>query len=159
MLRKLMVGVLATVLVATGASLAVAGGGDDGDDDGGQTIRLVSRTTTETNVDDGATGESAGDRFVFASDLFKGDENVGDEAGECVIARIVERVAATANCAATLSLRGGQITLQGLVAFSDQTESFTVAVTGGTGRYREADGEMTIETVSETEDHYTIRLD
>ncbi len=43
MLRKLMVGVLATVLVATGASMAVAGSGDDGDDDGGQTIRLVAR--------------------------------------------------------------------------------------------------------------------
>ena len=158
MLRKLMVGVLATVLVATGASMAVAGSGDDGDDDGGQTIRLVDKLVSEANLDLGETGDGPGDRFVFAGDLFKGDEKVGDDGGECTIVRLVERVAATANCVATLRLPGGQITVQGLVTFTDESEPITVAVTGGTGRYREADGEMTIETVSDTEDHFTIRL-
>lgn len=153
-----MVGVLATGLVATGASMAAAGGGDDGDDDGGDVIRLVSTNASETNLDLGETGEGAGDRFLFAADLLKGGEKVGDEGGECAIVQIVERVAATAHCIATLSLPGGQITLQGLVAFTDESEPFTVAVTGGTGRYREADGEMTIETVSDTEERYTIRL-
>jgi hypothetical protein len=158
MLRKLMVGVLATVLVATGASMAVAGSGDDGDDDDGQTIRLVDKLVSEANLDLGDTGEGVGDRFVFSGDLYKGDEKVGEDGGECVIVRFVERVAATANCVATLSLPGGQITVQGLVEFTDEEEPFTVAVTGGTGRYDEADGEMTIETVSDTEDRFTIRL-
>ena len=153
-----MAGVLATALVATGASMAFAGSGDDGDDDGGSVIRLVSTNATETNLDLGETGEGVGDHFLFAADLFRGDEKVGDEGGECAIVRIIERVAAVAHCTATLSLPGGQITLQGLVRFADESEPFTVAVTGGTGRYREADGEMTIETVSDTEEHYTIRL-
>ena len=158
MLRKLMVGVLATVLVATGASMAVAGGGDDGDDDGGDVIRLVDRLVSEADLDLGETGEGVGDRFVFSGDLYKGDDKVGDDGGECTIVRLVERVAATANCVATLRLPGGQITVQGLVDFADEEEPITVAITGGTGRYDEADGEMTIETISDTEDRFTIRL-
>ena len=156
MLRKLMVGVLATVLVATGASMAMAGGGDDGDDDDGQTIRLVARSVTDTDLDLGETGPGPGDRFVFSEDLYKGDEKVGQDGGECTAVRSVAGIP-IANCLATLSLPGGQITVQGLVDFSDE-EPITVAVTGGTGRYDEADGEMTIETISDTEDRFTIRL-
>jgi len=157
MLRKLMVGVLAVVLVATGASMAVAGGGDDGDDDG-QVIRLVDRIASEAELDLGETGFGPGDRFVFAGDLYKGDEKVGEDGGECTIVRLEGEVA-TGNCVATLSLPGGQITVQGLVAFADEQEPFKVAVTGGTGRYRDADGEMRIETISDTEDRFTIELD
>ena len=156
MLRKLMVGVLATVLVATGASMAFAGGGEDGDDDGGQTIRLVDRLVSEADLDLGETGNSVGDRFVFSGDLYKGDEKVGQDGGECTAVRSVGGIPIV-NCVATLSLPGGQITVQGLVDFSNEG-AFTVAVTGGTGRYDEADGEMTIETISDTEDRFTIRL-
>ena len=158
MLRKLMVGVLAAVLVATGASMAVAGSGDDGDDDGGRTIRLVDKVVSEAELDLGETGFGVGDRFVFSGDLYKGDEKVGEDGGECIITRVVSETSQTANCVATLSLPGGQITVQGLVAFTADEEPFTVAVTGGTGRYDEADGEMTIETISDTEDRFTIRL-
>ena len=57
MVKKLMVGVLATAMVATGGTLAFAGdGGNDGGDDDGDVIRLSARTVTEEEVDLGATG-------------------------------------------------------------------------------------------------------
>jgi hypothetical protein len=158
MFRKLMIGVLATAMVATGGTLAFAGNGDDGDDDNGDVIRLTSRTVSDGDIDLGETGPSTGDRFFFAEDLFRGGEKVGDSGGECVIVR-VEGETGTGNCVATLRLPGGQITLQALITFAEGNPPFTVAVTGGTGRYRDADGEATIETVSETEDRFTIRLD
>lgn len=157
MLRKLMVGVLAAVLVATGASMAVAGSGDDGDDDGGRTIRLVARSVTEAELNLGETSFGPGDRFVFSEDLYRDDEKVGESGGECTITRLVGEVA-TANCVASLTLPGGQITVQGLAEFSDENPPVTVAITGGSGRYREADGEFTVETISATEDRFTIRL-
>jgi hypothetical protein len=159
MVKKLMVGVLATAMVATGGTLAFAGdGGNDGGDDDGDVIRLTARTVTEEEVDLGATGFGPGDRFTFFEHLFRGGERVGESGGECVIVHLVERQNATANCVATLRLPGGQLTLQGLIDFADEEQPFTVAVTGGTGRYRDADGEVTIEPGA-TEDRFTIRLD
>ena len=66
----------------------------------------------------------------------------------------------TAHCVATLRLRGGQITLQGLVPFSETDMGpFTVAVTGGTGAYRGVSGEMTVRSLSDTRELYILRLD
>jgi hypothetical protein len=157
--RKLMVGVLVVVLVATGASMAVAGGGDDGDDDGGKVIRVVSKTTSDAQLDLGDTGIGVGDRFVFGDELSRNGERIGEDGGECVITHVESETSQTANCVVTLSLPGGQITVQGLVTFTADQAPFTVAVTGGTGRYRDADGEATVETVSDTEDRLIIHLD
>jgi hypothetical protein len=157
MLKKFAVGALAALLLASGASLAVAGNGDDGDDDDGRTIRLIARSVTDAELDLGETGFGAGDRFVFSEDLYRDDEKVGESGGECTIVRIVDEVA-TANCLASLTLPGGQITVQGLAEFSEENPPVTVAITGGSGRYREADGEFTVETISDTEDRFTIRL-
>jgi hypothetical protein len=59
-----------------------------------------------------------------------------------------------------VSLPKGQVTLQGLVTFSEQSRpTFTVAITGGTGAYRTAHGEATI-TESEDEDApFGLRLE
>ena len=56
-------------------------------------------------------------------------------------------------------LSAGQITAQGLVTFGPEPEPFAVAVTGGTGRYRDVDRELHVETVSETEERLTFELD
>jgi hypothetical protein len=158
MFKKLMVGALATAMIATGGTIAFAGdGGNDGDDDDGDVIRLTARTVTEEEVDLGEQGFGPGDRFTFFEHLFREGERVGDSGGECVIVHL-EGQAATGNCVATLRLPGGQITLQALVDFAEEEEPFTVAVTGGTGRYRDADGEATIEPGA-TENRFTIRLD
>jgi hypothetical protein len=156
MLKKVMVGILTTAIVATGASIAAAGSEDDGDDDG-HVIHLTSTTANEGLVENPPTGPSGGDRFFFREDLFRDGERVGRDAGECVIVE-TQGENAVANCVATLELPGGQITVQGLVEFSDPQPPFTIAVTGGTGRYRDADGELTI-VEGDDEDRFTIRLE
>ena len=67
----------------------------------------------------------------------------------------------TFHCVATHSLRRGQITLQGLVEVQgeDDVGPHTVAITGGTGRYRGAGGEATVRDRSDTVSIWKLRLD
>ena len=124
-----------------------------------QIIDLTTRTAQEADLDLGATGPSLGDRFVFSDNVFRGTEQVGITGGECTVTHVEpnpvppgqEPTSAAVNCVATVQLPKGQVTLQGLVTFSEEAgNSFTVAITGGTGAYRTAHGEATI-TESEDE--------
>ena len=63
-----------------------------------------------------------------------------------------------AKCVATAELPKGQITAQGLLTFSEEAEGepFRLAITGGTGKYRTAHGEVIVKDVSETESRLTF---
>jgi hypothetical protein len=125
------------------------------------TIDLRSVIVQETELDLGEPGFGPGDQYVFASDLLRWDDGrpTGDYAAACTFARVEDGgQAAVATCLATLRLPRGQITLQGLVTFSEDLESFDVAVTGGSGRYAGAGGTATIRFMSETVERYTLRL-
>ena len=61
-------------------------------------------------------------------------------------------------CLATLSLPEGQLTAQGLTTLNESGQPFTLAITGGTGAYRTAHGQIRIAPVSETESHYTLTV-
>jgi allene oxide cyclase-like protein len=124
-----------------------------------QIIDLTTRTAQEADLDLGATGPSLGDRFVFSDNVFRGTKKVGMTGGECTVTRQEpnpvppgqEPTSVVANCVATVQLPKGQVTLQGLVTFSEEAgNSFTVAITGGTGAYSTAHGKATI-TESEDE--------
>ena len=56
----------------------------------------------------------------------------------------------------TLSLEGGQITAQGLE--EPPSDGGTIAITGGTGRYRAATGEMQFHDTDETTTDITLIL-
>lgn len=152
-----LVAVLALVMASTGASLATA----DGSDDNGSTqvIRLVSKPVQETELDLGDKGFGPGDQFVFADDLFRDGKKVGQDGGSCTVVRL-DAAAPTVNCAATLSLPKGQVTVQGLVTFAGEPEDpepFVVAITGGTGAYRTAGGELEVDEEPD-HDNLTLRL-
>lgn len=104
---------------------------------GAEKLNLVERATTDAVLDTGAQGDSAGDILTFANEVF--DEanktKVGDNNGWCI--RTVPGKAW--ECFWTLTLAGGQITVEG--PFLDGKDS-TVAVTGGTGEYAGARGDM-----------------
>jgi hypothetical protein len=157
MLKKLMVGALTTAIVAAGASMAFAGSGEDGDDDGDH-IRVTARLAGESEIDLPPSGFGVGDKIVLTHDLYRDGEKIGESGGECTFVRTGGETS-TAQCLASFALSGGQITVQGLVTFAQEPAPFTVAVTGGTGRYRDADGELHVETVSEEEERLTFRLD
>jgi hypothetical protein len=56
--------------------------------------------------------------------------------------------------------RGGQITAQGAVTFNQVDASrFTLAVTGGTGRFRDAGGQVLVHETSGTTTVVTFMLE
>lgn len=111
------------------------------------TIRLYEHDTSQASIDLGDPGESAGDQLVFAGDTFtsKGAAQVGRAAGTCTT--MSTGAAGEVICVVDFSLPGGQIAAQGLFVaaelFGGKTLSFPI--TGGTGRYRHARGEGTVE--------------
>jgi hypothetical protein len=132
---------VAALLAAGGTTLAVipAAAAD-------QPLRLatVAVPDRDTGLDLGAPGLSAGDTEVFLDDVQRRGQTVGTEAGSCTITSVsASRLVAA--CTATLLLPEGQLTFQGV---NDENPavgptSFLWAVTGGTGRYAGATGEVT----------------
>jgi hypothetical protein len=82
-----------------------------------------------------------GDELVFHDQLYANGKRVGDELGSCVIASITAQELA-ANCSVVFRLPGGNLTGQ-FVAIQGP-EPRQIALTGGTGAYRNAGGEGTL---------------
>jgi hypothetical protein len=60
-------------------------------------------------------------------------------------------------CIATFSLRGEQITAQGLVRLGDLTP-YLVAVTGGSGKYKGVEGEIEVRLFDDRSGIHIFRL-
>jgi len=100
---------------------------------------LVERATSDTVIDNAPTGDSAGDLLTFANEIYNDNNTtmVGSDNGMC----IRTAVGAAWECIWTVTLSGGQITVEG--PFYDTKDS-VLAVTGGTGQYTNARGEMAL---------------
>jgi Allene oxide cyclase barrel like domain len=105
----------------------------------GKTIHVVEHATTDA-VTNGTAGDDAGNILTFANDVFNAADTakVGTDQGYCV--RVV--VGTSWECNWTTFLPGGQITVEG--PFLDAGDS-VVAITGGTGAYRNARGSMDLK--------------
>ena len=137
--------VLATTAVATSLSAtaaptpapAAAAGGS------GTVLRydIRFRPQADNYVDLGAPGFSIGDQLVFQDRILdRSGRQVGVQGGVCSITAVLA-AGFQVHCAGTVSLPGGQIAFQGLVTDAPEKR---MAVTGGTGRYRTAAGELTV---------------
>lgn len=88
-------------------------------------------------IDLGKPGPSAADEIVFHDRLFQHGKQVGDDLGSCVV---VEPTGLS-NCTGVVRLAGGTLTF----AWANEPPPKKVfAITGGTGRYRTAQGEGTV---------------
>lgn len=107
------------------------------------TITVIEHATTDTLVDVGAKGDSVGDLLTFSNEVFDAADSqpAGKSTGVCT--RTV--VGVEWDCGWTLSLPDGQITVQG--PFFDSSNS-VLAITGGTGRYLDARGEMDLTHIT-----------
>jgi hypothetical protein len=122
-------------------------------------LRFRAVTTEQTFLDLGDEGPSLGDEYIFHDVLKQNGERVGHDGGVCTFTSVTS-TEAEAQCVATLFLEGGQIAVQGLIPFPEGGPSrFTVAVTGGTGQYEGATGELHVREISETVARLTLRLD
>jgi hypothetical protein len=161
MRRRLFFGmcaIAAVTLASLPAASASPSAGRSSDDDDVDVIRVTAVDAQDTFLDLGEPGDSLGDQSVFSQDLFRKGEKVGTAGVVCTLVRLEPMVSATAQCVATAELPRGQITLQGLLTFTDGPSTFRIAITGGTGRYRTAHGVAIVEEVSETEDRITFRV-
>jgi hypothetical protein len=149
--------IVATAVLAFGATVASAHGKGRQ-----QTLRLVATDVQEEFVDVGAEGPSLGDQLVISETLARRGRDVGTAGVVCTITGAEPPYEVlTFQCVATLSLRNGQITLQGLIEVQgeDDPGPWTVAITGGTGAYRGAGGEAVVRDLSERTTLYKLRFD
>jgi allene oxide cyclase len=133
--------ILAILIAVAAWGMDRSGSQPKGDSHGGRVITVIEHATTDATTDTGEPGDSAGDVLTFANDVFDaGDQaKVGSDQGYCI--RTV--VGTSYECNWTTLLPDGQITVEG--PFYDTRDS-TLAITGGTGRYRHARGSMDLRS-------------
>jgi hypothetical protein len=145
-------------VVAAAAALAVgvvtpADGSPAGAADQ-HTIHVKGIVTESAFFDLGASGPSLGDQIVFSEKLLTGHREVGHEGAVCTTVSLVRR---ESECTATFSFPNGQITAQGIFILGSMVP-YAAPITGGSGAYRGADGELRVTPVSATEGLQTLVL-
>jgi allene oxide cyclase len=148
--------VLGLALCAAGVVALGSVAGASGDHKGknhSTKITVVERALTDTVVDNLPADDSVGDTLAFGNDLFDKTDTklVGTDQGSCV--RTV--VGKSYECSWTNSLKGGQIVVQG--PFLDAGDS-VLAITGGTGKYRDARGTMDLHAIDATHFLFTFHV-
>ena len=138
--RAIAVGVslAASVLLLQGSALGAAPSNDRGGSHG-RTMTFHVLFAPFNYTDLGAPGPSAADVIVFHDQLFQSGEAVGDEIGSCVL------VDATglSNCSGVMQLEN-----RGTITFSfvnAPPPHKVLAVTGGSGQFRTARGDGTLD--------------
>jgi hypothetical protein len=120
---------------------------------------ITTKTIVETPIDP-TKPPKLGDVNVITEDAYVGDKKVGTSDLTCTLVRLdVAKHFFAAQCFDTTVLPGGQITSQGYVT-SDQIEKvpFKQAITGGTGTYFGARGELTVDEAGDGPAHLTFSL-
>lgn len=133
----------------------------DANGDKSKELRIVAVEIQSEFLDLGTAGPSLGDELVFSETLYKKKREVGTSGVVCTVVQAMAPYdVLTFHCVGTLSLRSGQITLQGLIEVQgeDDPGPFLVAITGGTGKYRGAGGEAKVFDVGDVS-IYKLRID
>jgi allene oxide cyclase len=146
MRRAALTVVVLALTIAVGVAVAAwarGGHGGRGGKGPGRALTVIEHATTDATTDTGAPGDSAGDILTFANDVFDATDaqKVGTDQGYCI--RVV--AGTSYECNWTTVLAGGQITAEG--PFFDAADS-VLAVTGGTGRYRNARGFLKLHALA-----------
>ena len=115
------------------------------------TITYIEHQTTEFTTDTGEAGDSVGDILTFSNAIYdeKNEKQVGSDQGYCI--RV--EVGVSYECNWTLVLEDGQIVVEG--PSYDATPS-VLAITGGTGAYADARGQMTLRSLDDKGSEYEL---
>jgi hypothetical protein len=161
MRRKFVLAAGAALLLAIGSvtvAFASSSTSRSADHRGVQVIQLIAKGGHETNIDLGSKGFSAGDQELVAANLVQDGKRVGEVGSVCQLVRVAKSSAACLDTF-TLSLPKGQITTQGLVTSTPAgAGTFALAITGGTGAYQTAHGQMKVTSTSTDEVPLTLYL-
>jgi Allene oxide cyclase len=137
---------LVPMVVCAAGLLAGCGGGSDE-----TTVKVIEHAETDTVRHIGPANEedSVGDVLAFANPVFDSanKKQVGTDNGQCV--RTV--VGKAWECIWTVSLSGGQVTVEGPF---EEGKDTNLAITGGTDEYKDASGQMALHARNEEETEY-----
>jgi hypothetical protein len=103
-------------------------------------------TEIDPNIDVGAPGFSLGDEVVFSGNLLRNGKQVGRIGVVCTFVSTANAARVEAQCPTTSILPGGQITTQGTIV--NRSLNFTLPITGGSGQYQGAGGQVVSRDVS-----------
>jgi hypothetical protein len=165
-MRRLILATAVVVLSLTAAGATFAGAKGSAKHHAQRTLTIFAVTPKDRiAVLPGQAGAfSLGDRVAFSDALLtsKGGATLGNDGGACTVTQVTN--AATGSgvllCAVTFSLPGGDIETQALNTLTNGGFSGTQAgsITGGTGKYRRASGELSIKFLSPTEAAITFHF-
>jgi allene oxide cyclase len=143
------------VVAGVASPAADAAAGSSGNADPHRTVPVTAIVTELNLVPVGSKGPSLGDEIVFSENLLYGGNQVGHAGAVCTTVSLVRH---EAQCVATYSFRGGQITAQALIILGSSAP-YAAAITGGTGKYQGAEGEVDVHPVSATTGTLTFHLE
>ena len=154
-MRKLLPNLAAAVAALTVISLSPASAHKSH----GQVFTVTTQTIAETPSDHTKPPE-LGDTNVITEDVYRYGKKVGTSDLQCTLVRIdLPKHFFAAQCFNTTVLPEGQITAQGYVTSNEiEKVPFKQAVTGGTGAYRNARGELTVDEAGDGPAHLTFDL-
>jgi hypothetical protein len=126
-----------------------------------QSLRFVAQHqvpgTTDVDIDNGTPGAlDVGDGWA-ETDLLtrpRDGRQVGRAALSCTILSVEQGEPMLEQCVGTADVPGGSLMFYGLL----RGPSSTLAVIGGTGRYRRARGTLTLRTLDEHRTRWTFAL-
>jgi hypothetical protein len=152
-LSVLLAALIALAVLVSGSTAAYANGG-----------KVKKLRLTADQIQFATTiGEppSLGQELVFSETLFKRGREVGQSGVVCTVVQATPPYdTVSLHCVGTLSLRKGQITLQGLIELQGLNDPgpFKVAITGGTGKFKCAGGQATYRQTSATTAVYKLKI-
>jgi Dirigent-like protein len=125
-------------VLATGLITAATGYAKGKTHTAGRTVHVIEHAITDTEIPTGGGKDVKGNILTFNNPVFNvaDSKQVGHDEGFCT------RIAPAQGiweCLWTTFLKGGQLTVQG--PFYD-TRNSVLSITGGTGAYRHARGQM-----------------
>jgi hypothetical protein len=122
------------------------------------TAEVVEQTFTGDLAD-----PKVGDKLILSAELFdKNDDKVGTGAGACTVVSVPEHPDAgdtLIQCLNSAVFDQGQIIFGGLAPFPEVGAVGQFGILGGTGKFREAEGEATLVVISPTLQKATFDLD
>jgi hypothetical protein len=138
-------------------------------DNGGErvTLRLAEKAADDeqfdTEIDVGKKGFSPGDYIVLGNEPVYNralTKKVGTVSGDVLFVSVSEQdQSAVIEVDISFNLKGGLITVEGPIDFSQDADPIqTLAVTGGTGAYKTAHGELHIDISGEEGFLFTFKL-
>jgi Dirigent-like protein. len=128
---------VSAVMLAVVGGLAVAQASTD--ITAPETIRVISHTVKDVDLNVGDKAWGPGDSFMFSDTLYEETDTtrVGSEHGQCIL----QPTSGWNLCSVAVIITGrGEIMVQGALHFTPKARSFDMPITGGTGDFANVRG-------------------